>query len=220
MTAPSTRVVPVEAIKSLTEHQEQLDMDGCMVGVSRQALDETLAYVAALNAAPAPRLLPAKPLPYETPEDGKVYVLVTGLTGVGKSAVLGEIEIAMLALGLSVETDDAHANERNCAHADWQSALDLYQPTVVLTERNISRKDPSPAAPVQGEGDAVAWRDMSECPRDDRMVLAKRADGAMMVWRADILMHSPTPAHLDFKATGWIGCEELDAILTKGGRHG
>lgn len=54
MTAPSTRVVPVEAIKSLTEHQEQLDMDGCMVGVSRQALDETLAYVAALNAAPAP----------------------------------------------------------------------------------------------------------------------------------------------------------------------
>lgn len=127
MTDAQTRVVPVEAIKNLADHQQQLDMDGCMVGVSRQALDETLAYITGINSAPA--------------------------------------------------------------------------------------------APVQGEGEAVAWRDMSECPRDDRMVLAKQADGAMMVWRADILMHGPTPAHLDFKATGWIGCEELDAILDKGEGH-
>ena len=30
------------AIKNLTEHQKQLDADGCMVGVSRQALDELI----------------------------------------------------------------------------------------------------------------------------------------------------------------------------------
>lgn len=33
-----------EVIKQLREHQKQLDADGCMVGVSRQALDEVLAY--------------------------------------------------------------------------------------------------------------------------------------------------------------------------------
>ena len=30
-------------VANLREHQTQLDADGCMVGVSRQALDETLA---------------------------------------------------------------------------------------------------------------------------------------------------------------------------------
>ncbi len=38
---------PVEhpAIAHLREHQRQLDADGCEVGVSRQALDETLAIL-------------------------------------------------------------------------------------------------------------------------------------------------------------------------------
>lgn len=40
---------PSAAIESLTGNQRQLDMDGCHVGVSRQALDEVLAYVAALS---------------------------------------------------------------------------------------------------------------------------------------------------------------------------
>ena len=34
-----------EAINQLREHQQQLDADGIMVGVSRQALDEVLEYV-------------------------------------------------------------------------------------------------------------------------------------------------------------------------------
>lgn len=33
------------AIENLTENQQQLDADGIMVGVSRQALDETLAIM-------------------------------------------------------------------------------------------------------------------------------------------------------------------------------
>ena len=42
---------PFGAIQHLTEHQRQLDMDGCHVGVSRQALDEVLAYVARMQEA-------------------------------------------------------------------------------------------------------------------------------------------------------------------------
>lgn len=36
------------AIDNLRENQKQLDMDGCMVGVSRQALDQVLQYIADL----------------------------------------------------------------------------------------------------------------------------------------------------------------------------
>jgi hypothetical protein len=45
------RDMPVEAIKNLREYQKQLDMDGCHVGVSRQALDEVLDYI---DRAPSP----------------------------------------------------------------------------------------------------------------------------------------------------------------------
>ncbi len=38
------------ALEALKGHQQQLDADGCMVGVSRQALDETLALVDSLLA--------------------------------------------------------------------------------------------------------------------------------------------------------------------------
>jgi hypothetical protein len=37
----------VEAIKALREGQQQIDMDGVMVGVSRQALDEVLKWIEA-----------------------------------------------------------------------------------------------------------------------------------------------------------------------------
>lgn len=81
-------------------------------------------------------------------EPGKVYVTVTGLTGTGKSAVLGEIEIALKAIGVPVETDAAHQSEKNMTHADWQTALELYEPTVVLREVDISR------ATLEGAQDA------------------------------------------------------------------
>lgn len=86
-------------------------------------------------------------------EIAKVYVEVSGLTGSGKSAVLGEIEIAMRALGLTVEHADPAAAqaEKNATHADWQAALNLYKPTVVLAERNVSRR--SEPRPVSGEVD-------------------------------------------------------------------
>jgi len=37
------------AIQNLRENQQQVDMEGVMVGVSRQALDESLAYIAELE---------------------------------------------------------------------------------------------------------------------------------------------------------------------------
>lgn len=82
-----------------------------------------------------------------------VHVEVSGLTGSGKSAVMGEIEIALKALGLKVEYGPDFQAEKNGTHADWQTALDLYQPTVVLSERNISRQPPAreDAQPVGGE---------------------------------------------------------------------
>lgn len=40
-----------DAIKNLKEHQDRLDADGVMVGVSRQALDETLALVEQMAGA-------------------------------------------------------------------------------------------------------------------------------------------------------------------------
>jgi hypothetical protein len=75
-----------------------------------------------------------------TKGEERVTVTVSGPTGSGKSAVLGEIEIALRALGLTVEHDAAFQTEKNMTHADWQTALDLYQPTVVLREVNEPRK--------------------------------------------------------------------------------
>ena len=74
------------------------------------------------------------------PNPCRVYVEVSGLTGTGKSAVMGEIEIALKALGLTVEHDADFQAEKNGTHADWQTALDLYKPTVVLRERNVARR--------------------------------------------------------------------------------
>lgn len=76
---------------------------------------------------------------HKAPVEGRVYVEVSGLTGTGKSAVMGEIEIALKAIGVPVEHDADFQAEKNGTHADWQWALDLYKPTVVLRERNIPR---------------------------------------------------------------------------------
>lgn len=88
--------------------------------------------------------------PTPGPLSGHVYVEVSGLTGTGKSAVMGEIEIALKALGLPVEHGSDFQAEKNGTHADWQEALDLYKPVVVLRERNVSRL--APTAPVEASG--------------------------------------------------------------------
>lgn len=68
----------------------------------------------------------------------RVTITARGPVGIGKSAVLGEIEIALRAIGLTVEWADPAAAqaEKNMTHADWMDALEMYQPTVVLVEEN------------------------------------------------------------------------------------
>ena len=92
------------------------------------------------------------PLSGDDVKPGHVYVEVSGLTGTGKSAVMGEIEIALKALSLTVEHGTDFQAEKNGTHADWQEALDLYKPVVVLRERNVSRLTLAPTAPVEASG--------------------------------------------------------------------
>lgn len=70
-------------------------------------------------------------------ERGEVLVTVSGFTGSGKSAIAGEIEIMCRALGLQVEWPNGVA-EKNMTHADWTSALEMYNPRVRIMERNVS----------------------------------------------------------------------------------
>jgi hypothetical protein len=79
----------------------------------------------------------------------QVTVTVSGLTGSGKSAIYGEIVLALEAIGVDVahESERAWQSECNMTHADWQTALELYQPTVLMIEQNISRT--AKATPTQ-----------------------------------------------------------------------
>ena len=67
--------------------------------------------------------------------ESRVVVTVSGPVGSGKSALCGEIEIAMKAIGVPVEWSAGEA-EKRLTHADWASALDLYKPSVVIREEN------------------------------------------------------------------------------------
>jgi hypothetical protein len=79
-------------------------------------------------------------------QNGEVLVTVTGLTGSGKSAIAGEIEIMCRALGLEVEWGEGAA-EKHLTHADWTNALEMYRPRVRIVEANIPRTD----AALRGE---------------------------------------------------------------------
>ena len=95
------------------------------------AFSRAFALVQEIANAPEP----------EPVSDGHVYVHVSGLTGSGKSAVAGEIEIAMRAIGLDVEWVDSKS-EKRLTHADYTSALELYRPKVRIFEKNIPRTAP------------------------------------------------------------------------------
>lgn len=74
----------------------------------------------------------------DRPKDGEVLVKVSGLTGSGKSAIAGEIEILCKALGLDAEWVNGD-EEKRLTHADWIGALEMYKPKVVIVEQNIPR---------------------------------------------------------------------------------
>lgn len=79
-------------------------------------------------------------------KDGEVLVTVAGYTGSGKSAIAGEIEITMKAIGIPVLWANGDA-EKNMTGADWLAAIETYRPTVRIMEVNV----PRPGRSVPGE---------------------------------------------------------------------
>ncbi|EAP5940545.1 ead/Ea22-like family protein [Salmonella enterica] len=83
------------------------------------------------------------------PAKGEVLVVVSGFTGCGKSAIAGEIEIAMKAIGVPVQWTNGDA-EKHMTGADWLTAIEMYKPTVRIVEVNVPR-----AAGIKVEGGDV-----------------------------------------------------------------
>ncbi|WP_247152210.1 ead/Ea22-like family protein [Escherichia coli] len=72
------------------------------------------------------------------PAKGEVLVVVSGFTGCGKSAIAGEIEIAMKAIGVPVQWTNGDA-EKRMSGADWLTAIEMYKPNVRIVEVNVPR---------------------------------------------------------------------------------
>ncbi|EIM2943779.1 hypothetical protein C4A21_02907 [Escherichia coli] len=81
------------------------------------------------------------------PAKGEVLVVVSGFTGCGKSAIAGEIEIAMKAIGVPVNWTNGDA-EKRMTGADWLTAIEMYKPTVRIVEVNVPR---APGIRIKGE---------------------------------------------------------------------
>lgn len=76
-----------------------------------------------------------------------ITITVCGPIGSGKSALLGEIEVLMHALGVPVRyaAPAAAASEKHMTGADWTGYIEMYQPSVVLVDAA------PPAAPAVTE---------------------------------------------------------------------
>lgn len=67
----------------------------------------------------------------------EITVTVSGPVGCGKSAIAGEIEIALKAIGVPVKYADERdaQSEKRMTGADWTGYIDMYRPTVVIVEK-------------------------------------------------------------------------------------
>ncbi len=99
----------------------------------------------------------------------EVRIIAAGPVGSGKSALLGEIEIALKAIGIPVvysEPTQAQS-EKAMTHADWASELERTQPNVVLVEwgTNVG-KEPAAKSDAPPRPEPVCTYPDCECPRD------------------------------------------------------
>ncbi|MFU1816560.1 ead/Ea22-like family protein [Citrobacter portucalensis] len=83
-------------------------------------------------------VVPLSVITSDVPKRGEVVVTVSGLTGSGKSAIAGEIEIAMRAIGVPVHWMNGGA-EKRMTGAYWLTAIEMYKPTVRIVEVNVPR---------------------------------------------------------------------------------
>lgn len=66
----------------------------------------------------------------------KVTVTISGPVGCGKSAIMGEILIALRAVGVPVHIQGESPNANQVrGEPDWINDLDIYKPSVVLVEK-------------------------------------------------------------------------------------
>ena len=68
----------------------------------------------------------------------KITIIVAGETGSGKSAIAGEIEIALKAVGVPVQWKNADREWWQKGNEYW---IDLYKPEVTIIESNIPVKE-------------------------------------------------------------------------------
>ncbi|HFK4671684.1 TPA: ead/Ea22-like family protein [Escherichia coli] len=133
------------AITSTNENGTEIDHEMAITDYALQAAGTVDELVAALESAEkriaeleAREIKPAK---------GEVLVVVSGFTGCGKSAIAGEIEIAMKAIGVPVQWTNGDA-EKRMTGADWLTAIEMYKPTVRIVEVNVPR---APGIRIKGE---------------------------------------------------------------------
>ncbi|HDL9594874.1 TPA: ead/Ea22-like family protein [Escherichia coli] len=117
---------------------ESLEKKNGELGRSLEAAEKRIAELEAREIKPA---------------KGEVLVVVSGFTGCGKSAIAGEIEIAMKAIGVPVQWTNGDA-EKHMTGADWLTAIEMYKPTVRIVEVNVPR-----AAGIRTKGDAGEQND-------------------------------------------------------------
>ena len=110
-------------INQLAERIESLEKKNGEMGRSLEAAEKRIAELEAREIKPA---------------KGEVLVVVSGFTGCGKSAIAGEIEIAMKAIGVPVKWTNGDA-EKRMTGADWLTAIEMYKPTVRIVEVNVPR---------------------------------------------------------------------------------
>ena len=110
-------------INQLAERIESLEKKNGEMGRSLEAAEKRIAELEAREIKPA---------------KGEVLVVVSGFTGCGKSAIAGEIEIAMKAIGVPVQWTNGDV-EKRMTGADWLTAIEMYKPTVRIVEVNVSR---------------------------------------------------------------------------------
>lgn len=98
-------------------------------GLWRNQTEDVLQFRARIAELEAREIKPVK---------GEVLVTVSGFTGCGKSAIAGEIEIAMKAIGVPVTWSNGDA-EKRMTGADWLTAIEMYKPSVRIVEVNVPR---------------------------------------------------------------------------------
>lgn len=119
-------------IKSRDQENEEIALTVGKLRVELEAAEKRIAELEAREIKPA---------------KGEVLVVVSGFTGCGKSAIAGEIEIAMKAIGVPVQWTNGDA-EKRMTGADWLTAIEMYKPTVRIVEVNVPR---APGIRIKGE---------------------------------------------------------------------